>query len=246
MDSLSTSYSFLNFQGQYPVSLENQQDPYEGEAAGCVERAYQGVNQLQQDPYQEIYNPSEIYQGHQKTDYMNSSHLLVAPRGQTSDFTSIIGRANPVNFSTSSVWHLGLVLELEYGRLGHECNVLVSSKNQEQSQEIANLIFQLSNVEAQLRDVKAQLRDVNAQLRDSNALIAFFQKLFGSKFSLYYNRFLKYSQNSLPFPGRKRKEIACGVCKSRKKRCDGGDIGKKPCDHCSKNGEECSYLNRLR
>ncbi|KAF0520572.1 hypothetical protein F8M41_016218 [Gigaspora margarita] len=43
------------------------------------------------------------------------------------------------------------------------------------------------------------------------------------------------------FP-RKRKLIACGICRVQKKRCVGGKIGEESCEHCSQKKKVCSYL----
>ncbi|CAG8476823.1 3899_t:CDS:2 [Dentiscutata heterogama] len=40
----------------------------------------------------------------------------------------------------------------------------------------------------------------------------------------------------------KRKVAACDICRDRKKRCVGGKVGEEPCEYCSKNKKDCSYI----
>ncbi|CAG8547503.1 20291_t:CDS:10, partial [Cetraspora pellucida] len=138
---MSSSYSFLNFQEQYP----NQQDLHEGEAARCAEGAYQEENQLQQDPYQGIYGLSEIYQVHQLPPEVKQ--VISSPQF-SEEPTWLTSQLLPENRQNKYLEPGNMTFSSQFS----EQQIQVYLKTQELSLEIANLI-------SQLRDVKAQLRD---------------------------------------------------------------------------------------
>ncbi|CAG8505495.1 11743_t:CDS:2 [Dentiscutata erythropus] len=104
---------------------------------------------------------------------------------------------------------------------------------------------QLNERESQLNKKESQLKEEGSQHKTANAFLVYLRDILGDDFFLYHNKFLESLQNSSSFlemKEGKRKAAACDICHGRKKRCVGGKIGEEPCEYCSENKKDCSYI----
>ncbi|CAG8547482.1 20290_t:CDS:2 [Cetraspora pellucida] len=270
IDHINSSYIRTPFsescQQRCPLFLQNL---YEGDVYQECQ-----VSQHQQSLYQGTYSPL-IYQGYQtqQDQYPESNNITTSypsffqrePDNLTSPFRFLEEQTQNQERNQETISMLISLLNEKESQLKaandiiNETNAVINEKesqlkdvnaiiNEKNTQlKAANAI--INEKDTQLKAANAIINEKDTQLKAANAIIN--EKDTQLKDAHYYHKFLESLQNPSFLEikkKKKRKPIACDACRSRRRGCVGGEIGKEPCQYCSKNKKiqkGCSYMKAL-